>query len=96
MSKEIETGPRAFPMPCFEDHPNGPCWQTHPMQSGMTLRDNFAGQIVSSLLTKGEYPIRAAQKAYLVADYLIEFREYGHEALLRELSVRDMEIGAYT
>lgn len=64
MSKYIPTGGPAFPVECnivngFRD------------DSGMTLRDWFAGQVLSNMDFRGETPSRAADWAYSVADAML-------------------------
>jgi len=69
-----ETGGPAFPTGTFEHDGQNNVLQYQ--QGGMTLRDYFAGCVVSGLLSRGEFSSlgKIAELAYLVADEMLAER----------------------
>lgn len=79
MSKKIDDGGEAFPIPGME---HGPV----PPTPGMSLRDWFAGQALALINYAGlrststeRAPINAARMAYELADAMIAQRKKGPE-----------------
>lgn len=66
MSREIKTGGSAFPLPMGSETTQG--------SEGMTLRDYFAAQAMSSLIAEEWAPKDCARQAYEFADAMIEAR----------------------
>lgn len=66
MSREIKTGGSAFPLPMGSETTQG--------SEGMTLRDYFAAQAMSSLIAEEWAPKDCARQAYEFADTMIEAR----------------------
>lgn len=74
MSK-IDTGGAAFPRPVGH-YPHVGCTYSE-QQSGMTLRDYFAGQALIGLLANNNLAHIAVTDSFAIADMMIEARS-GH------------------
>ncbi|WP_063923111.1 hypothetical protein [Cupriavidus basilensis] len=80
MTKPINDGGQAFPLPVTFDR-NGHACEAYP---GMTLRDYFAAKAMGGMLADpnvkldGNLPTQLAELAYTVADAMLAAREMGH------------------
>ena len=75
MSDEYEGGP-AFPFNALDFQPSTGIQVVRDQFSGMSLRDWFAGKVLSSFeSTDWIHPIAAAIKCYEIADAMLEARK---------------------
>ena len=52
-----------------------PIAHSHLIQSGMSLRDYFAGKAMQALARQGNYFDATARQAYMIADAMLKARE---------------------
>lgn len=71
MADKIDDGGPAYPHtnPDYDGN-----WDKEPQRGGMSLRDWFAGQVISNMDFRGETPERAADWSYSVADAMLSAR----------------------